>query len=80
MQLTYDELTDTLYVYFTQEPVARTSELSDRVIVDYDADGSVRGVEILDATSGPGIDLAGLPRHDDFARVVRKAHELPVPA
>ena len=80
MQLTYDESTDTLYVYFTQEPVARTSELSERVIVDYDASGGVRGVEILDATSGPGIDLAGLPRPDDFARVVRKAHELPVPA
>ena len=80
MQLTCDESTDTLYVYFTQEPVARTSELSERVIVDYDASGSVRGVEILDATSGPGIDLAALPRPDDFARVIRKAHELPVPA
>ena len=78
MQLTYDESTDTLYVYFTQEPVARTNELSDRVIVDYDATGSVRGVEILDATSGPGIDLEGLPRQDDFRRVVRKARELPV--
>jgi uncharacterized protein YuzE len=80
VQLTYDELTDTLYVYYNQEPVARTDELSERVMVDYDASGSARGVEILDATSGPGIDLAGLPRHDDFARVVRKARELPVPA
>ncbi len=78
MQLTYDESTDTLYVYFTQEPVARTNERSDRVIVDYDTTGSVRGVEILDATSGPGIDLEGLPRQDDFRRVVRMARELPV--
>ncbi|MES2209398.1 MAG: DUF2283 domain-containing protein [Chloroflexota bacterium] len=80
MQLTYDELTDTLYVYFTQEPVARTRELSERVIVDYDERGSVRGIEILDATLGPAIEAKGLPRLDDFTRVVQKARELPVPA
>jgi uncharacterized protein YuzE len=79
VQLTYDEVTDTLYVYYNQEPVARTDELSERVMVDYDASGSARGVEILDATTGPDIDLAALPRHADVVRVLRKAHELPVP-
>lgn len=80
MQLTYDELTDTLYVYYSQEAVARTQEVSERIIVDYDAMGSVRGVEILDATTGPGITADELPRPDDFMRLVQRTRDIPVPA
>jgi uncharacterized protein YuzE len=80
VQLTYDELTDTLYVYYSQEAVARTQEISARVLVDYDAFGSVRGVEILEATKGPQIDMETLPRPDDFTRVVQRTRDIPVPA
>ena len=79
MQLTYDELTDTLYVYFSHEAVARTEEASERFMVDYDAHGAVRGIEILDASKGSqGIDIASLPRHEDLQRAIQKARELPV--
>jgi uncharacterized protein YuzE len=79
MQLTYDELTDTLYVYFSQEPVARSEEIDERFVVDYDARGTVRGIEVLDASKGSqGVDIGSLPRHEDLTRAVQKARELPV--
>jgi len=78
MQLTYDELTDTLYVYFSHEPVARTDEVTERVLVDYDAHGVVRGIELLDASKGStGIDIRALPRHEDLTRAIQKARDLP---
>lgn len=78
MQLTYDELTDTLYVYFSQEPVARTEAVNDQVVVDYDDRGGVRGVEILNASDGLAGAEGELPRSDDLARVMQKARDLPV--
>lgn len=79
MQLTYDELTDTLYVYFSQEPVSRSEEFSERVVVDYDSRGDVRGIEILRATLGAtGIDMTRIPRHEDLARAIQKARQLPI--
>ncbi len=55
MQLTYDELTDTLYLSFTQEPMARSSELSDRVIVDDDASGApIHSIESRSGRRPPG--------------------------
>jgi len=78
VQRTYDELADTLYVYFSQEPVARTEEVTDRVVVDWDIHGSVRGIEILDASRGSeGIDIDLVPRREDLVRVIQKARNLP---
>jgi uncharacterized protein YuzE len=80
MQLTYDELTDTLYVYFSQEPVARTVEQEPRIIVDYDAKGDVRGIEIIGASERVTSRHGHLPRRDDVARLMRRTQGLPVPA
>ncbi len=82
MQLTYDELTDTLYIYFSHEPVARTEEASHKIVIDYDARGEVRGIEIIGA-SEPGTSFDGvLPRRDDVVRIIQRTRELqsPVPA
>ncbi len=80
MQLTYDELTDTLYVYFSQEDVARTVELAPRIIADYDGRGDVRGIEIIGASEGVTSYKGRLPRHDDVVRLLRRTQGLPVPA
>jgi uncharacterized protein YuzE len=55
MQLTYDQATDSVYVYLSREPVARTEAPLPDLMVDYDPAGDVRGVEILNASAG--IDL-----------------------
>jgi len=53
--LTYDETTDSVYVYLSRDPVARTEAPLPDLLVDYDHAGAVRGVEILNASRG--IDL-----------------------
>jgi uncharacterized protein YuzE len=75
VQLTYDEATDALYVYFSQAEIARSEELTPSLIVDYDHTGNVRGVEILDASKG--IELERVPHREDLARLL-DARNFPV--
>jgi uncharacterized protein YuzE len=46
MKITYFPDTDTLYIDLSEKPSADTDEIADGVVVDYDADGSVTGIEI----------------------------------
>jgi uncharacterized protein YuzE len=47
MRSTYDPEADAMYIYLTDKPVDRTVRVSDRVAVDLDAEGNLRGVEVL---------------------------------
>lgn len=47
MRADYDSEADALYVRLTDERVARSIELGHCVVVDLDADGKARGVEII---------------------------------
>lgn len=40
-----------VYVKLTDQPIARTREVSDNVLIDLDNDGQIVGVEILGALS-----------------------------
>ena len=48
MKISYDPEVDALYIKL-RDDVARTERLSDDVAIDYDADGTVAGIEILSA-------------------------------
>jgi uncharacterized protein YuzE len=59
MRLTYDPAADLLYLYLTDRAsgapeVARTKEAAEGLMLDYDAEGRVIGVEILAVSSRPG--------------------------
>ena len=50
MKVRYDEETDTLTVTFRTAPVAESDEPREGVILDYDRDGNLIAIEVLDAS------------------------------
>lgn len=53
MKITYDKEADVLYISF-QETTVTTKELEDGLAVDYAQDGTVAGIEMLDAKNHIG--------------------------
>jgi len=48
MKITYDQEVDALYIRF-RETTVTTQHLTEGIAADYDADGHLAGIEILDA-------------------------------
>ena len=48
MRITYDQEVDALYIRF-QETTVTTKHLADGIAADYDTEGRLAGIEILDA-------------------------------
>jgi len=53
MRITYDREVDALYIRF-KETMVTTKHLEEGIAVDYDADGRLAGIEILDAVKRLG--------------------------
>lgn len=50
MKLYYDRRADALYIELNKRPYAESDEVSDGVIFDYDKQGKVIGIEVLDVS------------------------------
>ncbi len=50
MKVTYDPETDTVRVLFSSAKIEESDEDKPGIILDYDKDGNVVGLEILDAS------------------------------
>ncbi|MBF0267199.1 MAG: DUF2283 domain-containing protein [Alphaproteobacteria bacterium] len=61
MNITYDPDTDTMTLDFSNKPVAESDESKPNVIIDYDSEGHIVSMEILDAS----LQMADV-RHVDF--------------
>jgi YD repeat-containing protein len=48
MRITYDQKVDALYIRF-RETTVTTKHLAEGIAADYDAEGRLAGIEILDA-------------------------------
>jgi len=55
MKLNYHADTDSLYIEFSERPSVDSREISEGVVVDYDADGRIVGIDIDNA--GNKLDL-----------------------
>lgn len=59
MKLSYDAEVDAAYVTLTEAKVAESEEVRPGIVLDYDADGRVVGLEILHVRKQrPDIDLS----------------------
>jgi len=68
--LEYDESVDAAYLRLTDSAMDHQVRLDDARGINYAADGSVIGIEIL-SPRRKGVQLDGLPYPDDVARVMR---------
>ena len=50
MKTIYDPEVDALYVRFADKPVIDSEEVSSGVVLDYDAEGRIVAIELLDAS------------------------------
>lgn len=53
MKITYDREVDALYIRF-KETTVTTKHLAEGIAADYDTDGNLAGIEILDAVKRLG--------------------------
>ncbi len=68
--LEYDESVDAAYLRLTDSAMDHQVRLDDARGINYAADGSVIGIEIL-SPRRMGVRLEGLPYPEDVARVMR---------
>jgi uncharacterized protein YuzE len=50
MKLNYFAETDSLYIDLSEQPSARSKEISEGVVLDYDAKGNLVGIDIDNAS------------------------------
>jgi uncharacterized protein YuzE len=50
MKITYDQEVDILRIIFSDTPIEESDEEKPGIIFDYDEDGNIVGLEILDAS------------------------------
>jgi YD repeat-containing protein len=60
MKITYDAEVDALYIQFLETTVT-TEHLAEGIAADYDAQGKLAGIEILDALKRFGDPMAQRP-------------------
>lgn len=53
MRITYDQKVDALYIRF-KETTVTTKHLGEGIAADFDADGRLAGIEVLDAAKRMG--------------------------
>ncbi|MBI2911192.1 MAG: DUF2283 domain-containing protein [Chloroflexi bacterium] len=70
MKLEHDEAADAVYIQFSDQAFHHMESLDDNRHIDYAADGSVIGVEILYPSRGVAVE--DLPRAEAIADLLRQ--------
>lgn len=62
MKLSYHVETDSLYIDLSDRPSAESREISEGVVLDYDSDGQLVGIDIDNASAKVDLDRLVLSR------------------
>lgn len=54
MKIKYDKESDIVYIKFSDQEIIESDENKPGVILDYDKDGNIAGIEVLNASSKMG--------------------------
>lgn len=55
MKIEYSKTADALYIHLRDVPVAESRDVEEGVTLDFDAEGHIVGVEVLDASERLGL-------------------------
>lgn len=55
----YDPEANAAYIRFSPEPVKESEEVADGIVIDFDAEGRMVGLEVLDARTHLPPDMLG---------------------
>jgi YD repeat-containing protein len=55
MRVRVDQRADAVYLNLTDRPIKDSEEVADGIVLDYDAEGRLVGIEILDASKRTGL-------------------------
>ncbi|MGP0058996.1 MAG: DUF2283 domain-containing protein [Beijerinckiaceae bacterium] len=58
MRVRVDRAADSVYLNLTDRPIKDSAEVADGIVLDYDDEGRIVGIEIIDAakrTENPGV-------------------------
>ena len=61
MRLNYDPSTDSLYIHMVERPSVDSDEVADGVVLDYDANGILVGIDVQHASQR--VDIHRLAVH-----------------
>ena len=50
MKIEYSKEADAIYVYFKEDFVAKSKEIEDGIVIDFDEKGQLIGIEVLDVS------------------------------
>ena len=61
IKIEYDSSVDAAYIYLSNNKIINTEEISKGIILDYDSDNQIVGIEVLNVHHQTAIDLDKLP-------------------
>jgi len=80
MIVTYDKEVDAIYFKLTENKIDSTEPETDRIIIDYDKDNNIVGIEILDFyyLVNKGLTVTDLPFSDSDKATASQYFNIPV--
>jgi uncharacterized protein YuzE len=67
MRLAYDPATDSLYIHLSERTSVDSNEVADGVVLDFDAEGTLVGIDLQHASKRADIErliVSRLPFHE----------------